>query len=165
MGISTWVYEKLQVESALRKLAAAGFKTLELYCDLTHIDPRIFPKDRLEEVRELADSLNLNLRTMHSPYNNLDLMSVEASKRDEAVTWAYRSLEYAQSLDCRFMVLHLGLRESAEVKGSLSPYQRESHRNGEESLYQSGGSWHQNLAGKSYSTRQSSLRLPGLGPN
>ena len=119
MSISTWVYDKLPVETAMTKLAAAGFRILEVYSDLIHTDPRSFPENRLKEVREVADSLDLTLRTMHSPYTDLDLLSTDSSKREEAVMWACRSLEYSRKLGCEFMVLHLGARESAEVNRTL----------------------------------------------
>jgi len=126
LGISTWVYLNYTIDEALRRLAKTGFHILELWADQAQLDPRIFPEHALSKVHELGRSLKLVFRSLHAPFTNLDIASLDEAKKEMSIQWVSKAFTYASKLGCPYVVLHPGSGESmtvieseSEVKGRL----------------------------------------------
>ncbi|MEM3693945.1 MAG: sugar phosphate isomerase/epimerase family protein [Candidatus Bathyarchaeia archaeon] len=112
LGISTWVYAKYRIEESLRRLAGMGFKVLELWADQVQLDPRVFPKESLDDLRRLGHDLGLTFQSLHAPFSGLDVASPYDTKRGESIQWVLKAFEYASKLGCPFVVVHPGSAES-----------------------------------------------------
>lgn len=71
-AVSTFLYRKHPLEEGLRRIAAAGFRWVELWADRAHLDPRLGEID-LSAVRGLLEELGLKVYSLHTPFNGLHL--------------------------------------------------------------------------------------------
>jgi sugar phosphate isomerase/epimerase len=53
IGYHTWSFESLPLEKALKHIGNAGFKEVEITADKRHLDPRIYPRQKLPQLRSL----------------------------------------------------------------------------------------------------------------
>lgn len=106
LAISTWVYGKTSLEDALNRLAGFGFKTVELWGDGFHLDPRVMDDDGAFRVRRLVEKLGLTVYSVHAPFSGLSLSSLDSAKREYSLKVVGRALLYAQRLDASFLVVH-----------------------------------------------------------
>ena len=120
IGISTWLYAKIPVEEAMRRVRDAGFHVVELWADLTQLDPRVFPEAGLYKVKEFAQSLNLSLLSFHAPFTKLDLACLDKDGRALSLGLTLKSLEYCFKLGCRHFIIHPGSKESMEAEEGKS---------------------------------------------
>ncbi len=70
-AVSTWLYANRPLEQALRQIAGAGFRWVELWADGFHLDPRLGV--HLSALRGLLDELGLGVHSTHSPFTGLNL--------------------------------------------------------------------------------------------
>jgi sugar phosphate isomerase/epimerase len=70
-GVSTWLYANRPLEEALRGIAGAGFRWVEIWADGFHLDPRLGVD--LSEVSRLVDTLGLRVHSVHTPFSGLNL--------------------------------------------------------------------------------------------
>jgi sugar phosphate isomerase/epimerase len=104
-GLSSWLFISQPLEVALPKIAAAGFRTVELWGDSAHLDPRIAPD--VETVRRLARALHLRVHSIHAPYSDLRLGYPDRSLEPLWRATLGRTLEHAAALAADAVILHL----------------------------------------------------------
>jgi len=123
--LSTYIFRSQRVGPALLdEIEQAGIPQLELYCARSHFDYR-----SPQAIRELAgwlDSHDLCVHSLHAPTSRemgatrenstpISVADLERVRRLDAVDEIKRSLEIAETIPYRFLVLHLGAgRESQD---------------------------------------------------
>lgn len=103
-AISTWLFVNAPLEEALRKIAAAGFRWIELWGDGHHLDPRL-PVDLAALSRLLAD-LGLRVHSVHTPFTGLNIGHPTLGDPAEWRAVVGRSLEQAAALGAGVAVVH-----------------------------------------------------------
>ena len=119
VGISTWVYATLPIEEAVQRIHGAGLRYVELWGNTpTHLDPVTHPRVRATEVAVVLRAFDITPVTLHAPFLNLDLASVDEGVRASSVVSAVRSVEFCRHLPCPQLVLHVSA--SPGVKGETA---------------------------------------------
>lgn len=119
IGISTWVYVTLPLEEAVQRIHGAGLRYVELWGNTpTHLDPVTHPRGRATEVAAVLRAFDITPVTLHAPFVNLDLASVDEGLRASSVASAVRSVEFCRDLPCPQLVLHVSA--SPGVKGETA---------------------------------------------
>lgn len=105
-GISTWLYEQkgTEIEEALHTIADAGFKCIELWGNIFHLDPRINPD--IKSIKALVDKLNLWVHSIHTPFTGLNIGYPDIQLEKEWLRIIGESLEYGAKLDADIAVVH-----------------------------------------------------------
>ncbi|MBN1319129.1 MAG: sugar phosphate isomerase/epimerase [Anaerolineales bacterium] len=119
-AVSSWLYEDNSLEEALGKIAGAGFKKVEIWADLIHLDPRARPD--IKTIKTLLLHLNLQVHSIHLPYNEMNLGYPDRSLLEGWLDLCGKTLSYCDMLDCRIAVVHADgpvekelSRESAQI--------------------------------------------------
>jgi sugar phosphate isomerase/epimerase len=115
-AISTWHYVASPLEDALRGIAAAGFKWVEMWGDKAHLDPRIHPDMRA--IGHLLGRLGLRVHSIHAPFSGLDLGLPGGARKADAQRVIGDALELGAALGATLAVIHVSshgedLQESA----------------------------------------------------
>jgi sugar phosphate isomerase/epimerase len=135
------LYLNLRIEEAFYKLSDAHFRFLEVYADdNVHLDPRTFPREKLGEITELAQSLGLTLQSLHAPTQEIDIASRDEGIKETSLETIKKAIEYAGDIGCKFIVVHPGSAGgyeepiSSEVRAilveSLKQVSSHSHQHG-----------------------------------
>jgi sugar phosphate isomerase/epimerase len=137
--LSTYLFRSQRLGPALLdEIEQAGIPQLELFCARSHFDYR-----STQAVRELAgwlDGHDLCVHSLHAPTSRemgttrenstpISIADLERVRRLDAVDEIKRSLEVAESVPFRFLVLHLGAGRE-----SLDPARSEAAMNSLEHL-------------------------------
>ena len=70
-AVSTWLYKDFPLDESLRRIAGAGFRSVELWADGCHLDPRLDPD--LDAIRRLLADLGLDAHAVHTPFGGLNI--------------------------------------------------------------------------------------------
>lgn len=70
-AVSTWLFGRQPLDEALRRIAGAGFRWVEIWADGFHLDPR--QEVDLDGLRWLLDELGLRVHSVHTPFSGLNL--------------------------------------------------------------------------------------------
>ena len=106
IGYHTWSFASLPLEKALKHIREAGFKEVEITADKRHLDPRIYPRQKLPQLRSLLRSLSLHPNSVHAPIGGADLSVSNLEERKRAVGLLVDTLEYCRAIDCPIAVVH-----------------------------------------------------------
>lgn len=101
----------------LRDIAAAGFNTIELFADRTHLD---YHSDAaVADLQQWLAAAGLELGSVHAPVADrlgggrqapaLNLASADVALRDQALDETTRALHLARRLPVKTLVVHLGV--------------------------------------------------------
>ena len=107
-GYSTNAFTKFSLIDAFEKIAALGFRGVEIMCDSPHLYPPEYDDDALAEVRQALTRLNLHVTNL----NSFTLFAVgdtylpswiepEAHRREIRIRHTLDSLRIARFLGCR----------------------------------------------------------------
>lgn len=122
--LSTYLFRSQRLGPALLdEIQQAGIPQIEIYCARSHFDYR-----SPQAVRELADWLDhhdLCVHSVHAPTSRemgatrenstpISVSDMERVRRLDAVDEIKRSIELAEAVPFRFLVLHLGAGREAE---------------------------------------------------
>jgi sugar phosphate isomerase/epimerase len=122
--LSTYLFRSQRLGPALLdEIQQSGIPQLEVFCARSHFDYRA-----PQAVRELAgwlDGHDLCLHSLHAPTSRemgtarenstpISISDLERVRRLDAVDEVKRSLEIAESIPFRFLVLHLGAGREAQ---------------------------------------------------
>ncbi len=105
-GLSTWLYKNRSLEEALTRIAAAGFRQVEIWAWGAHLDPRLRPD--LAQAKALVSRLGLRVHTLHAPSERaLRIGDPNPSLRPGWMEAVGPCLEYAAELGARGVVVHV----------------------------------------------------------
>ncbi|GHV55796.1 hypothetical protein AGMMS49579_19440 [Spirochaetia bacterium] len=67
-AMSSWTYEAVGLDAALKDIAGHDFRSVELWADTVHFDPRVGLDRKL--VKQWLKDLGLSVHSVHSPFRN-----------------------------------------------------------------------------------------------
>jgi sugar phosphate isomerase/epimerase len=67
-AISSWIYEALPLEEALRDIAGRGYSSVELWADTVHFDRRAKPN--LKNIHACLKATGLKVHSVHAPFRH-----------------------------------------------------------------------------------------------
>jgi sugar phosphate isomerase/epimerase len=109
IGISTWLYSSLPLETALEKIGGAGFGAVELWGD-THFHPSRISARYVHSIKRLLAKTRLQVYSLHAPFNGLDIAAEDKKTRKDAVAAVTENIRLVAMLHARVIVLHPGQR-------------------------------------------------------
>jgi len=101
---STTNFLKFPLDYALRRIAAGGFRNVELWGNIKHLDPRN-ADEKVEVVGALCRELDLNVVSIHAPFT-LDQEGEAVARMSEWERLVALSMEQAEILGARTLVVH-----------------------------------------------------------
>jgi sugar phosphate isomerase/epimerase len=105
-GVSTYLYERYPLTESLEKIAAAGFRIIELWASGAHLDPRLSPD--IPAVKSLMCRLGLQAHSLHAPFfSDLHIGDVDPSYRKAWGEAVFPSIYYAAELGVKGVVFHV----------------------------------------------------------
>jgi len=104
LSISTWVYFWEPLEQVLRKIADTGYSKIEIWADKTHLDPRISPDIPL--LKDLLNSLHLKVHSLHAPFSDVDISSLDEEERENSLELIKKSMEFCTEVEGEIVVVH-----------------------------------------------------------
>jgi sugar phosphate isomerase/epimerase len=126
IGISTWVYFWRPLREALKDIAEVGYPHVEMWADKTHLDPRISPD--LSVLKDLLNSLHLEVRSLHAPFSGIDIASLDEGERRSSLKLIKKSMESCSEIEGEILIVHLCSTETSgnnqsylKAKNKLSP--------------------------------------------
>jgi sugar phosphate isomerase/epimerase len=104
-AITTLLFGKRSLDEALYRIAAAGFRWVELWGNLLHLDPRLNPD--VPAVRSLLQKLGLRAHAIHTPYSGLKLGHPQAGLKKSWLEIIGASLAIGEQVGAKIAVVHL----------------------------------------------------------
>ncbi len=106
-GISTGCFYRTPILEALPRVRDGGFTLIEVCSFPAHLD--CSDRDQVEAAANQLHDLGIEANSLHAPYaNHIDISSFDPDQRRRAVHELNVSVEAAQRLGCRYLVLHPG---------------------------------------------------------
>ncbi|MEA1996953.1 MAG: sugar phosphate isomerase/epimerase [Gemmatimonadota bacterium] len=127
LAYSTTNFLKFPLTEALERIAAGGFRNVEIWGNLKHLDPRSETED-VKEVAETCRRLELRVVSIHAPFT---LQGVSSPPDERMRTWealVSESMEQAGFLGARLLVVH---PVTAGADESLADYREIVKRTGD----------------------------------
>lgn len=107
LAFSANAYKRTDVLSAISDISAAGYKALEIYADVPHLNPLRVTKEALADVRHRIEQhgmrvSNVNAFTMYSVGDTWrpSFIESEPDRRQKRIDHTVAALEMAHSLNC-----------------------------------------------------------------
>ena len=119
IGISTWVYFWKPLEEVLDDIANAGYSYVEIWADRTHLDPRISPD--LSALKDLLNSLYLKVHSLHAPFSDVNIASLNERERKNSLKLIKKSMEFCSKIEGEAVIIH---PYSTEIFGNDQSYLR-----------------------------------------
>lgn len=104
LGLSTWTFENDDVVSALKRMRALGFLTVEIWADRVHLDPRRAPN--VDLVADTVAELGLTVHSIHAPFSDFDPPFPTPGRTTEVLDVIEMSFDYARRLGAGIVVVH-----------------------------------------------------------
>jgi len=117
IGISTWVYFWRPLREVLKDIAEVGYPHVEMWADKTHLDPRISPD--LLALKDLLNSLHLKVHSVHAPFSDIDIASLDERKRRNPLELIKKSMESCSEIEGEIVIVHPC---STEMSGNDQSY-------------------------------------------
>ena len=105
-GISTWMFEDraLGINEALSRISDTGFKCIEIWGNLFHLDPRVNPD--IKSIKEHVYKLDLWIHSIHAPFTGLNIGYPDVRLEKEWLRVIGEALEYGVKLGAGLAVVH-----------------------------------------------------------
>jgi sugar phosphate isomerase/epimerase len=103
--MSTCVYRQESFELAVSKIAASGFKSIEVFGSSMHLDPRYSPD--VKAARELLRKTDLQVHSIHTPFSDLKLGHPDQKLKQEWLRVIGASLEIGVQIGAPLAVVHV----------------------------------------------------------
>lgn len=113
---STFIFNSYPLEEAIRKIAAFGFKKVELCVNPLHSNPNRWKK-RPEEIKLLVKRLGLEVNSIHVPLPAGISDSYSRKIRDISTSLTKESIDLAAFFGSSFIVQHVRVIERSEKSG------------------------------------------------
>lgn len=104
-GVSTFLYEKQDLNEALSKIASAGFSYVELWANEYHLDPRVDPD--LKSIQRAVHANGLSVDSIHTPFSGLNIGYPDASLLPLWLDIMEKCFGYCCELGAHHAVVHL----------------------------------------------------------
>ncbi len=118
-AVSTWLYVNHPLEEALRRIAGAGFRSVELWADGSHVDPRLGVD--LGDLERLLGELKLGVHAVHTPFSGLRIAHPTLGDPEEWRRVVGASIRQAGMLGAAVAVVH-----PSSHREPLEPEQRQA---------------------------------------
>jgi sugar phosphate isomerase/epimerase len=124
VGVSTqifWNYEKLDVEYALTHLADdLKFECAEIHCQSPMFEDWGTPraKETKQGIRDVLSTLDMAV-SLHAPYHDLNIATLNLGVQGEVVDQIAESINTANYLDSKIVVVHPGFVASRKYKRNI----------------------------------------------
>jgi len=113
---STFIFNSYPLEEAIKKIAAFGFKKIELCVNPLHSNPNRWKK-RPEEIKLLVKRLGLEVNSIHVPLPAEISDSYSRKIRDISTNLTKESIDLAAFFGSSFIVQHVRVIERSEKSG------------------------------------------------
>jgi len=117
IGISTWVYFWRPLREVLRDIVKAGYSNVEIWADKTHLDPTISPD--ISAVKVLLNSLHLKVHSLHAPFSEVNIASLDEQERKNSLDLIKKSMESCSEIEGEIVIIHPC---STEISGDDQSY-------------------------------------------
>jgi len=117
IGISTWVYFWRPLREVLKDIAEVGYPHMEMWADKTHLDPRISLD--ISAVKVLLNSLHLKVHSLHAPFSEVNIASLDEQERENSLDLIKKSMESCSELEGEIVIVHPC---STETSGNNQSY-------------------------------------------
>lgn len=107
VGASTLCYLDRPLEDAVRELADADFRTIELFADAPSFDPMCATPERIAWLKGFKQERDL-IYSIHTPCFDLNPASANPGVRRETARQYQRTVELAAELEATLVVVHAG---------------------------------------------------------
>jgi len=114
-GFHSWSFASQSLDEALRHIRDAGFAEVEIQADKIHLDPRLFPRCNLPQLKDLLEDLSLHPNSVHAPINGVDLSTPYLDRKEQTINLLLNTLEYCGAIGCLTMVLHPNHSDSLPI--------------------------------------------------
>lgn len=111
---NTMIYLEEDALSSVTKLAAMGFRAVDVFCDTPTLDYRRVSYAEIKAIRDIADRYQIEL-SMHGPCWDLNAASASPSHREDVVAHYRESIRLAGAIGAKTMVVHSGWRSDPRV--------------------------------------------------
>lgn len=102
--VATYLFREERLEEALSKIAAAGFKYVEITANGRHLDPRAIPD--VPAVRSLLRKLGLQVHSIHTPYRGLKIGHPDVDLNESHPEVVSDSLVIGAQVGAKIAVVH-----------------------------------------------------------
>ena len=114
LSINTLIYLEEAYDRALERLAAQGYKAIELFGDTPTIDYSCATAHDIATICSLRDRYGLEL-SMHGPCWDLNPASANRGHRDDVVVRFLEGVRLAAAIGADTMVVHSGLLSDSKL--------------------------------------------------
>lgn len=105
LAYSTTSFIKQPLSEALHRIAAGGFRNVEIWGNNLHLDPRNTDLD-MKELERIRRGLGLNVISVHAPFTLGDFSDPPAARMKSWEDLVLLTMDRAESLGTRHMVVH-----------------------------------------------------------
>ncbi|MDO7786605.1 sugar phosphate isomerase/epimerase family protein [Desulforamulus aquiferis] len=113
-SISSYALYEQPLQAALPSLIREGWRSIEILLEQRHRELLNWPDKRIIALREFGLSEGINW-TLHAPIEQINPISNSPAVQKETLKVLLQSLDIAEQISCKYMVLHPG-----EVEGDTS---------------------------------------------
>lgn len=111
LGAATYTYLwDLPIDDAIRRLAGLGFRHVELMAAPPHLWPRDVDRLRREQLRNLCNSLGVEIVSINPTFLDLNLASPNPGIREESIRQLQEAADLASDLGAKVLVSVSGQR-------------------------------------------------------
>ncbi|MDG0809573.1 sugar phosphate isomerase/epimerase family protein [Cohnella rhizosphaerae] len=110
-AVSTYALMELPLQEAVDALLEGPWNAIEVMCEGPHGELLDWPAERLARLRDAGKARGISW-SLHAPITGLNPAAREAGEAQAAAVALGRTLDVAERLDARYIVLHPGVAES-----------------------------------------------------
>ncbi|MNB79116.1 endonuclease IV [compost metagenome] len=113
-AVSTYAYIDIALEEAVEKLAAEGWRRIEIMCEGSHGDLLGWSDDRVEELKRTGELYGISW-SLHAPINECNPAAKGELETALSEAVLLDTLRLADRLGCSYVVLHPGASDSSDT--------------------------------------------------
>ncbi|MDI4648652.1 sugar phosphate isomerase/epimerase family protein [Cohnella hashimotonis] len=113
-AVSTYALMELPLQEAVDALLEGPWNAIEVMCEGPHGELLDWPAERLARLRDAGKARGISW-SLHAPITGLNPAAHEAGEARAAAAALERTLDVAERLDARYIVLHPGVAEGEAI--------------------------------------------------